>query len=797
MNGSARNVEHVLKMLGGFLILSVLVGVLAAGLAMPAVGAFGSTVNGSVQVFNDLPDDLVQNPLNQQSKILDASGKVIATPYAENRIIVPLDQVSPIMQKAQLAIEDNRFYEHGGLDVRGLTRALISNLQGDKQGASTLTQQYVRLTLQENALNRDDQEAAAAAGARNGVEGLARKLRELKMSVELEQRMTKDEILSGYLNIAYYGDQAYGVEAAAEHYFSIPASKLNYVQAALLAGTVQIPSETDPVNYPEAAFHRRNVVLDRMAQLNVITDKQAADGKKIPIKKMLKVQQPKNTCQRSPEPYFCQYVMLWLQRQPGLGKTPAERLRLINTGGLTIQTTLKPALSAKMLGLLKAKVPIGDKSGVGAAATVIEPGTGKVLGMAQTTKFTGSGPGVTEVNWNVDIQDGGTTGQQFGSTAKMFALADALASGIPINSSVFAKKASASTAAEYYSQDNADSCGWSGAWNVRNDFPAGGGPIPLSKATAQSINTAFASLVMKLGVCNVRDTMTTMGLHRGNGDEILPYPAAVTLGGDEVTPMTLAAAYATVAAEGRYCTPIPVVSVTGPDKKKYPVSGANCKQAIGKDVAAGVSALLKGPLAGGGTAAGNQLSGRPAAGKTGTTDDHVESLFVGYTPQLSTAVWVGTPNSQKKMNNITIGGQYYGQVFGSTIAAPLWKKIMDYASSGMPVENFPSPSAKITNGDRVSVPNVSGMGYDAAAAMLRNAGFTAYRAGTVDSGMAAGLVVYSAPSGMALRGAPIGLYVSTGVAPKPKPTATATATATPAAKPTKKPGTKPTNKPGG
>lgn len=769
---------NVLKMLGGFVVLSMLIGVLGAGLAIPAVGALGSTVNSGVTLFDELPDDLAQGQINQQSKILDASGKVIATPYSENRIIVPLDQVAPIMQKAQVAIEDNRFYEHGGVDLRGLTRAMMSTLMGDKQGASTLTQQYVRMTLQANARNKDDAQAAADAGARNGVEGVARKLRELKLAVALEQRMSKSDILSGYLNLAYYGDQAYGIEAASEHYFSIPASKLNYLQAALLAGTVQTPSDTDPVNNPEAAFHRRNVVLDRMTQLGVITPKQAADGKKVPIKKMLKVQQPKNTCQRSPEPYFCQYVIAWLQEQPSLGTTPAQRLRLLNTGGLTVQTTLKSDLSAKMLGYLKAKVPIGDSSKVGAAATVVEPGTGKVLGMAQTSKFSGKGRGVTQVSWNVDQKYGGTLGQQFGSTGKLFVLVDALSSGIPMNGSVFAKKAGPRTPATYLRSDNnpSDACRSSVAssFEVRNDYNDGGNAITLRRATGASINTAFMSLALELGICSVRDTATKLGMHQGDGKPMQKFATSVTLGAGDTTPMTLASAYATIAADGVYCTPVPVVSVKGPDKKVYKVATAGCKPVIDKDVARGVAELLKAPLSPGGTAAGNTLDGgRPAAGKTGTTDSHVETWFAGFTPQLATAVWVGTPYDNKSMANRVIGGRSYGQIFGATLAAPLWRQIMSFASQGMPFEQFPQPSSQIANGNLVALPSVIGMSYDQAKATLEAAGFSAYNAGNVDSPLPKGAVVSTSPSGSAVAGQPIGLFLSSGVNPKtPGPTKT-------------------------
>ncbi|MEO7069071.1 MAG: transglycosylase domain-containing protein [Nostocoides sp.] len=775
MTGRAENLARVLRGLAAFVTLSAVMGLLAAGLAIPAVGATGSAIKGGIGVFNDLPGDLTASPLNQQSKILDAKGNVIATPYAENRIIVPLKSVAPIMQKAQIAIEDSRFYEHGGLDVRGLSRAVVATLQGNKQGASTLTQQYVKMTLQENALNADNQQAANAAAARTGMQGIARKVQELKYAVNLEQTHTKDEILGAYLNLAYYGDLAYGVEAAAEHYFSIPASQLNYIQAALLAGTVQRPSETDPVNYPKAAFDRRNVVLDRMAELGVITSAQATAGKKVTIASMLKVEGAQNTCQRSTQPYFCTYVMEWLKTQPSLGKDVAERIRNINTAGLTIQTTLDPGLSDYITKTLSSKVPIGDPSNVGSAAAVVQPGTGKILGIGQTSKFPVNGQkgwGYTEQNWTADAKYGGSTyGFQIGSSAKAFILATALANGIPVEGTIRAKPAGPRQAAVYTPSDYASTCGWVGPqFNVRNDYMTGG-TITLRKATSDSINTAFASLVAKLGICAVQKMDTAFGLHQGNGQPIQNTPSVVTLGADPISPITMAAAYAGLAADGKFCTPIPVVSVTDTTNKKLTIETSKCSQAVTPDVARGVSELLQGVITSGtGTAAQPYLNGRPAAGKTGTTDNHFQSWFVGYTPQISTAVWVGTPVKTFSMKGITIGGSYYAQgVFGGDIAAPLWAKIVNYASQDLPVKNFPSPSDTVTNGDMVSIPSVVGMSQADATAVLAGAGFSAYRESTVYSTIPGGLVAGTNPSGRAIRGSSVGLYISSGYIPQPQP----------------------------
>src|SRR5690349_18553243 len=351
MQGRATNVGNVVSLLGAFVATAMVMGLLTAGLLIPAVGATGSAANSGVKMFDDLPGEFTATQLSQQSTIKDARGGILATPQQENRIIVNLKQVAPIMQKAQIAIEDSRFYEHGGVDPRGIMRAAASNAQGgDVQGASTLTQQYVKLTLQENALRANDEEAAQAAVRKSA----ARKIQEIKYAVTLEKEMTKDQILQGYLNLAYYGDLAYGVEAAAQHYFSVHASQLNLSQAALLAGLVQNPGTTDPIHHPEKAQARRDVVLDRMHTLGIIKDKDWLAAKKIPVKKMLKIKYPKSNCSASTEPYFCSYVMAYLKDTSNhaldaLGKSVPERTKNITQGGLTIQTTLDPDIQSMAL----------------------------------------------------------------------------------------------------------------------------------------------------------------------------------------------------------------------------------------------------------------------------------------------------------------------------------------------------------------------------------------------------------------------------------------------------------------
>ncbi len=765
---------RVLRRLVGLVVLAGAMGVLVAGLAVPAIGAVGSVVNGAASAYTSLPSDFNVAPLAQASRILDANGKLIANPYDENRIIVSLKKIAPIMQKAQVAIEDSRFFEHGPIDARGFSRALVSNLQGkDVQGASTLTQQYVKITMQENALRADDPEAAKKILYDRTV---SRKLQELKYAQNVEQNYTKAQILAGYLNLVNYGDQSYGVEAAAENYFGVHASQLTLNQSALLAGIVQQPNAFNPVLHPAQAQVRRDQVLDRMQQLSLASAKDVAAAKKVSVKSMIHKKPNRGVCLRSSEPYFCQYVLEWLEKSPQmavLGKTVAERHDTIYQGGLTIKTTLTPKMQKAAQKYITKAVPIHNKSNLGGGVTIIQPGTGKILAMAQGSDFAKN-----QVNWNVDVQYGGSLGWQFGSTAKMFALVTALERGLPLNASVPVPAAGPSTPYVFPASAFHDSCNAS-KFEVRNDFPNGNTTQPLAYITSQSINSAFAKLTIDLGACSVRDTMTRMGLHDGYGKPIDKNPASIALGAGTTTTMSMASAYATLAANGKYCEPMPIASITTADNTPLKFKATSCKQVVDKDVAAGVTQLLKGPLVNGTASGVWNVSARPAAGKTGTTNNHNQAWFVGYTPQLSTAVWVGKLRPADKYGHLyTLNGSCFGgygckgSVFGGTIAAPVWADVMRAASSGMAVKQFATPSSKVQNGDYVTLPSVIGLSFGAAQARLQAAGFKAYQAGYMDSSLPAGVVAATQPSSRALKNSSVGLVLSNGKAPKPKTTPT-------------------------
>lgn len=792
MQGRAQSLPQVLSLLGAFVAAAMVMGVLMAGLLIPGAYATGAATNSSIAAFEDLPSEFTTTQLAQQSVILDAAGGVIATPYNENRIIVGLDEVAPVMKTAILAIEDSRFYEHNGVDLRGMSRALVSNLRGNEvQGASTITQQYVKLALQEAARQAGDKEAERAAAE----DSYQRKIQEAKYAMTLEQEMDKDTILESYLNLAYFGALSYGVEAASLRYFNVSASELNLGQAAVLAGLVQNPGTTDPINFPERAERRRNVVLDRIGVLGLAKPEDITAWKAVPITDMLDVQPQQSTCQNASMPFVCQYVINWLLDNPEFGETKEERENLLYTGGLTVKTTFDPAVYRSSLQHMTELVPVGDPTEVGAAAVVVQPGTGKVISLGQTSTYGNDQGtfGVTEVNWSVDQKYGESGGFQIGSTAKIYSVVRAIEEGMGLETTVNARRYSNSDGAVFDPSESVDNCAPLEPMTVRNSEGNIGGDMSFRRAIARSVNTAFVPLVLsKVGICDTQETMAKMGLHKANGQPIDPFLSEVTLGSGESSPMTLALSYATLAADGLYCEAMPVTEILDSAGEAIMTPQPKCEQVVGEEVARGVNDLLRSVMHRGGTGASHPLSdGRESAGKTGTTDGLVQSWFAGYTPQLSTAVYVGRPDSNtRSMRNIEIGGQYYRRVYGNTLALPIWKRIMDDASANLEKVEFERPSSETVKGRTVDIPNIQGRSLSQARKLLADAGFDGHVV-QVSNRAGRGTVLGSRPSSSAPWGSSVAILVSSGyVPPPPAPkTPTTTATSAPTASPSPAPST--------
>ena len=460
----------------GFFTASAVCGVLAAGLLVPAMAATGVAVSDSIKLFNRLPSELTVDPPSESTRVLSADGKPIATFYAENRVKVRLDQMSPYIKDAIVAIEDRRFYEHAGVDPQGILRAVVSNLTtGGRQGASTLTQQYVTNVLNESLVSADRGDQIIL----NGQKSMADKIREMKLAVELEKRFTKDQILEGYLNIVFFARDAYGIEAASRYFFNTTAQDLTLPQAALLAGLVNSPSFYNPAVNPDNAIHRRNQVLAKMLSTGAIAQAEHDAAVTAPVD--LKITPGMQGCAGAEmAPYFCDYVSHLILNNPAYGADVAERERKLFRGGLTIKTTLDSRLQ------LAAQAQVDATAGAnpdkwGASMVSIAPGTGKILAMAQNTVFLPA-PGKfdTQLNFNVDSKDAngydlnGAGGFQPGSTMKPFTFAEWLNEGKSLAAVVDASRRSYPLGFRWRS-----SCGRVlGAYSTQGEEPRRGGRSP-------------------------------------------------------------------------------------------------------------------------------------------------------------------------------------------------------------------------------------------------------------------------------------------------------------------------------
>ncbi|SEG75310.1 Membrane carboxypeptidase (penicillin-binding protein) [Nonomuraea solani] len=663
------------------IIAGAAAGVLAAAVALPAVGGAGMSTRSAVEGLNLKPENLDEPPLPERTELFDADNKQIAMFYFENRQSVTLDQVAPIMQTALIAIEDFRFYQHGPIDVEGTARALAKNLTsgGVMQGGSSITQQYVKQVLVNKAETREAQAAAIAPT-------ISRKLSELRYAMAIEKKYSKNQILEKYLNIAYFGAGAHGIQAASKRFFNKPASKLNLSEAATLAGAVQNPARTDPNVGPESRarlLERRNIVLDRMAELKMITSEEAAAAK---AKKLgYKDTKVPGGCEASKYPYFCLYVQYEILNNEDFGKNQDERRKLLQRGGLKIKTTLDTKMQAAAEKAIKKYVSTKDKP-VASQAMVV-PGTGEIKAMAASRKF-GQSKKKNEMSYNIvaDAAHGGGRGFQQGSTAKVYTLAAALEEGLKYGDGFPAP--AGYTASGYGSFKNCKNQNVGDpSHTVRNSSEGGGGFKTLESGTWGSVNTFFIKLQEKVGLCDTVKMAKKLGVKRADGGK-LSEVETFTLGVNEVDPITIASSYAVFASRGQYCKPLAITEIedrNGKAKQYKP----KCSQVMEEEVADAVSGILSGVFTKGTMQEVGGI-GRDAAGKTGTTDNYMSAWFAGYTPNLSSAVSLGDPRgtSAHKLIGVKIGGTYYPYVYGASISGRVWKDSMLRALKGIEPTSF-------------------------------------------------------------------------------------------------------------
>ena len=738
---------------------SVVAGVIVGLMLLPFAGAAGVITRDVISDFESLPASLSTPPLPERSVILASDGSLLATLYYQNRVEVPLNSIAPVMRQAIIAIEDVRFLEHNGVDARGVVRALARNTTagGIEQGSSTLTMQYIKNVLVNQATSAEDLEQARG-------DSFTRKIREARLALALEKRFSKGEIPARYLNIAYFGSGAYGVEAAARRYFSKPAADLNLIEAATLAGIVKGPTAYDPLRNPENATQRRNVILQRMATAGFITPEQSARATAIPMEDVLNPTRTSNGCTSSYAPFFCDYVLQTILTDEAFGETPEEREAFLRRGGYTIRTTLDPKVHQSATNTVNEFIPPDDDSRKAVAVSMVEPGTGNIIAMTQNRTWGTSGVGKTTYNYNTDRSMGGTIGMQAGSTFKIFTLAAALEAGIspyePIDSP---------SPATFEGFVNCDTGVPFPTVTVNNSTTSGF--LTMAQATAFSTNTYFMAIEERTGICRVAEIAESMGVYTGSGDE-LPRVPTLTLGVAEVTPLAMANAYATFAAHGVHCEPRSILEVRDRNQKRLPVPEEKCTQVIDRPVADSVTELLSGVVDGpiaGRTGSRMSLAPQPVAGKTGTTNESAAVWFAGYTPHVAAAVWIGDPRGgfAHPLKDITINGTYYEQVFGGTLAGPIWKASMEAALADKPIEGFVlSTDLPTSVFDVNEIPDLTGMATpEEIFAALTKVNLALGEISEEDSPEPAGTVVAQTPEpgGPAVPETAVDIVVSTGL----------------------------------
>jgi membrane peptidoglycan carboxypeptidase len=751
-------------------VCSVLAGLLVAAAAFPLVGGLGMLARASAESFSKLPAELREDPLPQRSKILAADGSTLADVYFnENRILAPIDDMPPNLIYAILAIEDNRYYEHGGVDVKGLFRAFVRNSQSGSvtQGGSTITQQYVKNVLVESATDKAGKKAATE-------QSFERKIREARYAIALEARYSKREILEKYLNIAYFGSGVYGVGTAAQYYFHKPVGKLTLGEAALLAGMVKNPQQYNPVTNPRAAKTRRDLVLKVMGEAGFVDAKVTTAEARKPIPKITP-QKLSGFEDSKVAPAFLDYVRTYFLNDTRFGDTYPERATRLFQGGLVIETTLDPKLQQVAQDTLNSTLPL--RNDPAAAAVVVKPGTGEVKAMAVVNHD----PKIAKVN----LATGGSTGYQGGSTFKMFTLAAAIEKGLPLRLRINAP-------ARYRADPKVCDNPPDGYFRNAGDSEAGNFDLPT--ATWLSVNTYFLQLEQRVGVKEVAGVARRMGIPLP--ENVSSRECSLTLGAREVSPLDMAAAYATLAAQGTYCKPLPITSVTAPGQDPQVIE-PDCHPVLERDVANTVTSVLRGVIDGPNphrTGKGASIK-RPAAGKTGTTNGPRAAWFDGYTPDFAGTVWMGYPTSPATHPLRHIHG--VPTVYGGTFPATMWRKIMTAAHQGLPPTDFVAPPATSVFGQTVAVPDLRGLTIDNAEAVLLQLGLTyvidtrVVHAGPIPNGLIGAQA--PAPGSQVYRGTPIVLFLSDGVAP-PSPTPTPTPTPSPSATPSPTPSPTPTCK---
>lgn len=711
-----------LTSLGKLVATCVAAGVVAAGSVFPLAGAAGLASNKMADSLAGTSADLIKGDLPSISTVTDAGGTPIAWLYDQQRVIVPSEEISQAMKLAIIAIEDRRFADHKGVDWRGTVRAFLTNATaGDvQQGASTIDQQLVK-NYQFLVSAENDAERRAAVETTP-----ARKIKEIRMALTLDKEMSKDEILTKYLNLVSFGSGSFGIQTAAQTYFGVDAKDLTVPQAAMLAGMVQSTSAFNPFTNPDATRDRRDTVISTMVETGAIP---AADGERFKAEPLGVLERPKSLPRgcitAGDRGFFCDYVLDYLQ-QNGLSRDMVEQ------GGYTIRTTLDERVQASVQNSLDT---YGNPQGRGVAEvmSVVRPGrdSHKVVAVASSRQY-----GLDQAAMQtVQPQPFSLVGDGAGSVFKIFTIAAAMEQGMGTNTSLPVPRR---VQVSGLGAGGAAGCP-PGQYCVEN---AGAYPASLSvtDALAQSPNTTFVNLIKDVGVSPVVDMAVRLGLRsydqKGsapNGESIAGFVkknnlGSFTLGPDAVNPLELSNVGATLASGGMWCPPSPIESITDRTGKPVELSEPKCEQVVEPGLANTLAVAMSKDSQAGGTAANAAGAAGwrlPSSGKTGTTEAHRSSAFLGFTNHMAAAVYAyndGTTTTE--LCSAPLRQCSYGDLFGGMEPARTWYSAMGPIASLYGPVALPAPDPVFQAGKRSSnLPDVEGMSQSAATSVLTAAGF--------------------------------------------------------------------------
>ncbi|MDX2376899.1 transglycosylase domain-containing protein [Microbacterium sp. LRZ72] len=787
MPGTKKTATGVLAGLAGLVGLSAVAGVLVTATVTPAIAVSGAAASSAITMFDNMPSYLEIEDLMLPTEIYatndDGDDVQLARFYDQNRLPVEYDEIAPIVYDAILSSEDPRYYNHGGVDLIGTTRAAISNVtgSGQTQGGSSISQQYVKNVLVQRCESEaeDDETLRACwedATTASGMEGIERKLQEVRYAIALEQRYSKNDILLGYLNIANFGGTTYGIEAAARYYFNTSASELNINQSATLAGMVQNPN-TYRIDRPDSevngeengyaqTLQRRNYVVERLYDDGKITEEQYNTVLDAPITP--DIQPSSQGCVAADgAAFFCDYVRTIIENDEAFGATPEEREAILSRGGLKVYTTLDLDLQAAADEAIAIVPDTHPDLDLGATGVQIEPDTGRVLSMVQNRKYsqdadlTSSDPSYTSINYNTRKVNGGSNGFPVGSTYKLFTLLNWLEHGHSVNEIIDGRQRNFTIQL---------GCGF-GTQRITpgqiNNFQGVGGynGTPM-RFTADSLNTGFLAMSEQVSVCDTNKIADRMGVTLANGwstYESRPddgYQANVAydiLGSKNIAPIDMAGAYATIANEGVYCEPQAIDRVLGPDGEELPIPESSCDRVLDEAVAATAAYTLEGVLNGGSAVTSRIYDGVPAFGKTGIHEQE-QTWMDGSSTEVTTVVWVGNVTGHGRLDYNYANGLSLWQMRHS-----IWPAMQGAANAKFGGEAFPSPDDTLTRQVYRDLPSVIGQSIEEARSTLTAAGFSVNVGGPVDGTRAEGTIERQDPGAGQVRGAvTVTIYPSNG-----------------------------------